>query len=112
MSKTSVAMRREEIEVLELVGATRSYIRTPFILEGAFMGLVSSALALGFSYVVFHYIELFVKNNFDPKFLYFNFTNLNWTLSTLIVLSGILIGALGAGLSVSKVNSGWAATEG
>ena len=39
--------RREEIEILRLIGATRAFIRIPYFLEGAVLGVCGSALALG-----------------------------------------------------------------
>ena len=39
--------RREEVEILRLIGATRAFIRIPYFLEGAVLGACGSALALG-----------------------------------------------------------------
>jgi len=39
--------RRDEVEILRLIGATRSFIRIPYFLEGAILGACGSALALG-----------------------------------------------------------------
>ena len=39
--------RRDEIEIMKLVGATDGYVRAPFLLEGALQGLLGAALALG-----------------------------------------------------------------
>ena len=44
--RLAVYARADEIEILRLVGATRGYIRAPFILEGLFQGLLGAALAL------------------------------------------------------------------
>lgn len=44
--RLNVLARREEIEILRLVGATRGFIRGPFVAEGAFQGIVASLLAL------------------------------------------------------------------
>lgn len=38
--------RREEIEILRLIGATRAFIRIPYVLEGAVLGACGSALSL------------------------------------------------------------------
>lgn len=38
--------RREEIDILRLIGATRSFIRVPYLLEGAVLGTCGSALSL------------------------------------------------------------------
>jgi cell division transport system permease protein len=45
--RLNVLARREEIEILRLVGATRGFIRGPFVAEGAFQGIAASLLALG-----------------------------------------------------------------
>lgn len=39
--------RREEIEILRLIGATRAFIRIPYFLEGAVLGACGSAISLG-----------------------------------------------------------------
>jgi cell division transport system permease protein len=55
--RLAVYARAEEIEVLRLVGATRGYIRAPFILEGLFQGLLGAGMSLlllfaGYRFVV------------------------------------------------------------
>ncbi len=45
--RLNVLARREEIEILRLVGATRGFIRGPFLVEGAFQGAAASVLAFG-----------------------------------------------------------------
>ncbi len=44
--RMSILAREEEITIMRLVGASESFIRTPLLLEGAFLGLVGSLLAL------------------------------------------------------------------
>ncbi len=44
--RLAVVARREEIEIMRLVGASDAFIRWPFIFEGAFVGLLGSAGAL------------------------------------------------------------------
>lgn len=43
----SLYSRREEIAIMYLVGATRAYIATPFVLEGTLLALLGSLLAAG-----------------------------------------------------------------
>jgi len=45
--RLNVFARRDEIEILRLVGATRGFIRGPFLVEGAFQGMAASLVALG-----------------------------------------------------------------
>lgn len=51
-----IAIRREEIEILRLVGATKWYIRWPFILEGMYYGFWGGVLAWGFIYLSLWYL--------------------------------------------------------
>jgi cell division transport system permease protein len=44
--RLAVVARREEIEIMRLVGASDAFIRWPFIFEGAFVGLLGAAVAL------------------------------------------------------------------
>lgn len=43
--RLSIFARRKEIEVMKLVGASDSFVRTPFVLEGLVQGLIGAALA-------------------------------------------------------------------
>jgi cell division transport system permease protein len=45
--RLAVYARRDEIEIMKLVGATDRYVRAPFLMEGALQGLIGAALALG-----------------------------------------------------------------
>lgn len=48
--RLTVYARREEIEIMKLVGATAAFIRLPFILEGMLIGLLGSGLAVGITW--------------------------------------------------------------
>ena len=47
-----VYARRDELEIMRLVGATDSYILSPFLLEGALQGVIGASIALGTLYAV------------------------------------------------------------
>lgn len=53
--RLTILGRQEELELLKLVGATNSYIRTPFLLEGLFQGISGSLLGLTSLYVLFQW---------------------------------------------------------
>jgi cell division transport system permease protein len=44
--RLAVYARRDEIEIMKLVGATNAYVRTPFLLEGVLQGLAGALLAV------------------------------------------------------------------
>jgi cell division transport system permease protein len=54
--RLAVYARRDEIEIMKLVGATDGYVRAPFLLEGALQGLIGAALALGAVMAVQHWL--------------------------------------------------------
>lgn len=57
-----IAGRREEIEILRLIGATNWFIRRPFILTAVLYGLSGSFLSWGISYLLLLYSTPFLAN--------------------------------------------------
>ncbi len=47
--------RRKEISIMKAVGATNSFIRWPFLIEGVTIGLISAALGLGVLYGIYYF---------------------------------------------------------
>ena len=56
--KLAVVARQAELEILRLLGATNSYIRTPFLIEGFLQGLFGSTLGIGALFFLFQWIQL------------------------------------------------------
>lgn len=50
--RLAIFARREEIEIMRLVGANNAFIRIPFVIEGILYGLFAAALALGAAWLV------------------------------------------------------------
>lgn len=51
-----ITVRRDEIEIMKLIGASNWFIRTPFLLEGIFYGAIGAIIGWGISYgVLFFY---------------------------------------------------------
>jgi len=59
-----ITIRRDEIETMRLIGATNSFIRMPFLLEGAFYGLVGAFIG----WVVTYGILLYFQNSLSSFF--------------------------------------------
>ena len=55
--RISIFARREEIEIMHLVGAADRFIRGPFLLEGLFTGILGGAAALGGTYLVYRILS-------------------------------------------------------
>ena len=95
-------LRCEEIEVMRLVGATASFIRLPFLLEGAMMGICSSGLALLLLSFLFQLVQARIATvgGFLLARLHFSFfpmAVLPWFL-----VIGMVLGVVGSGLSVGR----------
>lgn len=54
--KLTVFNRRREISIMKYVGATDSFIRLPFLVEGVIIGLLSALLAFGLLWVAYYYL--------------------------------------------------------
>ncbi len=95
-------LRREEIEIMRLVGATASFIRLPFLLEGAMMGIFSAGLALLLLSLLFQLVHarIATAGGFLLARLHFSFFPLAALPWFLVV--GMVLGMVGSGLSVGR----------
>lgn len=55
--RISIFARREEIEIMHLVGAADRFIRGPFLLEGLFTGILGGAAALAATFLVYRVLS-------------------------------------------------------
>lgn len=109
--RTLLSGRRDEIEILELIGATADFIRRPYIVEGALLSLVSVMLALTLNGAIFSWQLSIMKKSLAfariaQEFRYFTFVE-----AFSIVLLAALLGAMGAFFTVRSMNDGWAAAR-
>ncbi len=58
--RIAIFARRDEIYIMRLVGARDSFIRRPFILEGAFTGVVGGLLATGLTWSTYRLVSHFL----------------------------------------------------
>jgi len=96
----AIYARREEIEIMRLVGASNWYVRIPFVIEGMIEGLFGGALAIGVAIGVYRIalqrlttLPEFITIDIGPEFL------TRWSIITLVF--GVLVGILGSSLSLA-----------
>jgi len=99
--RLAVYARRQEIEIMKLVGATDWFIRWPFVLEGIFCGLAGAALTSALVEAAYQPMQLqflslvqFLPVNLDPTF--------PLKLAALTAGVGVFIGAAGSYISVRR----------
>ncbi len=96
--RIAVYSRAGEIEIMRLVGASDSFIRWPFILEGILCGLIGALLTITIVAVVWDPIQPAMVQVFQmPTAVSDRFLT---TLSLLILGVGLGLGALGSWISV------------
>ena len=99
--RLSIFARRKEIEVMKLVGASDSFVRTPFVFEGMVQGLIGAGLA---ALVVIWLNFLFIDWSRDAlPFVPISGDAVNTILVLLtLVVVGVVIGVVGSFLSVTR----------
>lgn len=88
----AISSRREEIEIMRLVGASPSFIRVPFYIEGMIQGLLGAGTALLFLY----FIQQIVLYNLPPAINSW-FAKVPIHFFPLETLVGIILGGMGLG---------------
>lgn len=91
-----IVAKKDTIEIMKLIGATKETIRTPFIMEGFFQGFVGSLLAVILLQVFLGYFYATYTNN-D-----FNFSIMDTKFLILLVIFGSLLGTLGSAISIRR----------
>ena len=59
----TISSRREEIEIMQIVGASPPYIRVPFYIEGIVQGLLGAGLAMGLLFLLHKIIILYLPSS-------------------------------------------------
>lgn len=92
--------RREEVEIMRLVGATDHFIKAPFYIEGLILGALGGLIGL----VVLFVIYVLISSNVEPDFTsgFFNIRFLSLWMSLGILLGSMLVGWLGCYLSLKQ----------
>ena len=102
--KLTVFNRADEISIMKYVGATNWFIRGPFLIEGILIGVISAAISLGITYLVYDQIVDIIGDQVYKMlsmpmvpvgFLIYNFA---WIFLAL----GVSIGSCGSIISMRK----------
>ena len=95
--RLSVYSKRFIIRTMQLVGATRSFIRSPFLIQSAFHGLMAALIAMGLLMGLLYLIE-------KEFFMMFTFesTNLLILLGVSLIVIGVLINIISTFFSVNR----------
>ena len=97
-----IRLKRSEIEIMRLLGASPSFIRNPFILEGMFYGLSGAVVSWVIVYILLWYFTPFLESYLgEVKLLPVNPITMLTLLGTSLTLA-LIVGGLGSWLAVRR----------
>lgn len=99
--RVTMFARRKEISIMKAVGATNWFIRIPFIIEGMLIGLLSALLATLLLDLLYQG-AISAVNGLFPFFAFIPFSQFVWPILLSFVVAGMVFGALGGIISISK----------
>ncbi len=97
-----ISVRKEEIGIMKLIGATDYFVRSPFVVEGVLIGLVGATIPLVLLYFIYEKIIGYVMSQFSTLQSFIDFLPTNQIFKIMIPI-GLLIGA-GIGFIGSKIS--------
>jgi cell division transport system permease protein len=90
--KINIFYRKDEINVLKLVGATDWYIKFPFIIEGGLLGFFGSIMAGGLLFITIKFFPLYATFMFNMVKGMVDFTAIPLSIFTKLIALGTAIG--------------------
>ncbi|MCI8416589.1 MAG: ABC transporter permease [Lachnospiraceae bacterium] len=100
-----IAVRKEEIAIMRLIGATNSFIKAPFVVEGILIGLIGAALPLGLLYYLYNSLTSYLEEQFNLLTGFMKFLPVNELFEILLptgMLLGVGIGFFGSFFTIRK----------
>jgi cell division transport system permease protein len=101
--KITIIARRKEISIMKLVGATNNFIRWPFFIEGAILGIIGSLIPIVFLLV--GYYQLVLKFKLEMGLLLIQLApvgEIGMKVGGLLLAIGVVIGIWGSTISIRK----------
>jgi cell division transport system permease protein len=104
----TISSRREEIEIMQIVGASPPYIRVPFYVEGMIQGLLGSGLAIGSLFLLHRMITLHLPSSIQVWLTEVPILFLPLEMIGSILGGGMVLGFLGSFIaSMRLLKYGW-----
>ena len=100
-----ITVRKEEIAIMKLIGATNFFVRAPFIVEGIVIGLVGSLIPLALVYTMYDNVISYIIGRFKVVQNLFAFVPASEIFVVLVPISaaiGIGLGLVGSVLTTRK----------
>jgi cell division transport system permease protein len=99
--RLAVYARRDEIEIMKLVGATDGYVRAPFLMEGALQGVLGATVAVGAVLAAQHWLLPHVSQAFTVA-AGVGAPQLRPAHAASLLTAGALVGFVGSWIAVAR----------
>lgn len=103
--RTGITVRKEEIGIMKMIGATDFFVRAPFIVEGILIGLVGAIIPLAILYAVYGRVIEYVGERFGFLSNMITFVSKTSVFTVLLpvgLILGVGIGYAGSRITVHK----------
>lgn len=100
-----VTVRKDEISIMKLIGATNSFVKAPFVVEGVLIGFIGSLIPLAVIYFGYNDIIEFVSSKvaiLNNEGMFVPLDNIMHYLVPVSLLMGIGIGYIGSRITLHK----------
>jgi cell division transport system permease protein len=94
--------RKLEVEIMRLVGATETFIKAPFYIEGLIQGFLGGVLGLGILLITYLVVSSGINQSL-ASYVYFDIRFLSIKMVLLIVFGSIFLGWFGCYLSLKQI---------
>lgn len=99
--KLTIISRRDEIQIMKLVGATNRFVRFPFFIEGLLIGIIGAITPIAILVTGYVYLYEFLSTQM-PFITMLEPFPLVWQVSALLIGLSIIVGIWGSQMSVRK----------
>lgn len=100
--KTTMHSRRFEVSIMKSVGATNAFVRTPFVIEGLIIGVISGIVSSVLIKFVYEGILGSVQTKYTASLEMISFNSVALYVFAGMIFAGALVGAIAASISIRK----------
>lgn len=100
-----ISIRKEEIGIMKLIGATNFFVRAPFLIEGIIIGLVGAIIPLVLLFVLYNRVVQYILTKFSMLNNVMRFMNVYQVFEVLVPVALVLgmgIGLFGSVITIRK----------
>ncbi len=109
--RSSIYQKRNEIEILELVGATKAMIRRPFILEAIVLSSLTAIVSFVLLFTSYKILDSLYSKTLKSIGLYDGIVFFSFSEGLFLLLGFVVLSGITAYICVKNINTGWSASE-